>query len=85
MATIDRARRWRNQRANQRAVARFAEFWQALQHVGDALAEAQKAAKRADDAQWRPRKQRHWDLASVDEIRSAQVLAADRVQPGQGV
>lgn len=71
MATIDRARQWRRQRANRKALAQFAEFWQALQLVGDALAEAQKEAKRADDPKWKPRNQRHWELASVDEIRSA--------------
>lgn len=64
-------RRWARERANRKALERFAEFWQALQHVGDALAEAQRAAKNASDPSWRPRHQRHWDLASVPEIRGA--------------
>jgi hypothetical protein len=71
MATIDRARQAYRRRANRIAVQRFAEFWQALQHVGDALAEAQKESKRADDPKWKPQRQRHWELATVDEIRSA--------------
>ena len=40
-------------RANRQALARFAEFWQALQEVGDALAEAQRAAKNAEAGDWR--------------------------------
>jgi hypothetical protein len=65
--TRDRARR----RADRRAVARFAEFWSALQEVGDALAAAQRAAKHAGDGTWRPRNQRHWDIAAVDEVRGS--------------
>ncbi len=64
-------RRWAARRANRQAVARFGEFWQALQEVGDALAEAQRAAKNAEDSTWRARNQRHWNIASVDEVRSA--------------
>jgi hypothetical protein len=71
MATIDRAREWRRRRANRRALQQFAEFWRALQHVGDALAEAQREARRVDDPKWKPRNQRHWELATVDEIRTA--------------
>ena len=62
---------WAQRRANRQAVARFGEFWQALQEVGDALAEAQRAAKNAEDGTWRARNQRHWSIASVDEVRSA--------------
>ncbi len=64
-------RQWAARRANRQAVARFGEFWQALQEVGDALAEAQKAAKNAESDTWRGRNQRHWNIASVDEVRSA--------------
>ncbi len=74
MAVGDAARaaqRWAQRRANRQAVARFAEFWQALQEVGDALAEAQRAAKSAEDGTWKGRNQRHWSIASVDEVRSA--------------
>lgn len=70
-STVRAARGWAARRANRRAVAQFGEFWQALQQVGDALAEAQREAKRADDAKWRARNQRHWDLATVQEIRGA--------------
>ena len=65
------ARASARRRANRRAVARFGEFWQALQEVGDALAEAQRAAKNAEAGAWRERNQRHWAIAGVDEIRSA--------------
>ena len=64
-------RRWAARRANRQALARFAEFWQALQEVGDALAEAQRAAKNAESGDWRERHQRHWNIAGVDEVRSA--------------
>ena len=52
-------------------MARFGEFWQALQEVGDALAEAQRATKNAEDGTWKARNQRHWSIASIDEVRSA--------------
>ena len=65
------ARQWNRRRANRQALARFAEFWQALQEVGDALAEAQRAAKNTEAGAWRERNQRHWAIAGVDEIRSA--------------
>jgi hypothetical protein len=72
MATaMQKARQWHKARTNRIAVARFAEFWTALQNVGDALAEAQKESKRADDPRWKARNQRHWELASVEEIRGA--------------
>jgi uncharacterized protein YjiS (DUF1127 family) len=70
-SAVRSTRRWAKERANRKALERFAEFWQALQDVGDALAEAQRAAKKASDPSWRPRHQRHWDLASVEEIRSS--------------
>jgi endonuclease YncB( thermonuclease family) len=64
-------RRWAARRRNRQALARFAEFWQALQEVGDALAEAQRAAKNAESGDWKARNQRHWAIAGVDEVRSA--------------
>jgi hypothetical protein len=64
-------RGWAQRRADRRSVQRFGEFWQALQQVGDALAEAQRAAKRADDVAWKTRNQRHWNIATVDEVRTA--------------
>ena len=36
------ARGWQVRRANRRALARFGDFWAALQRVGDALADAEK-------------------------------------------
>src|SRR3954453_16027321 len=45
--------------------------WQALQEVGDALAEAQRATKNAEAGGWRERNQRHWTIASIDEVRTA--------------
>ena len=68
---VNATRRWAARRANRQALARFAEFWQALQEVGDTLAEAQRAAKNAESGDWRERNQRHWTIASVDEVRSA--------------
>ena len=74
-------RRWVSaRRANRQALARFAEFWQALQDVGDALAEAQTAAKNAESGDWRERNQRHWTIASVDEVRSALRAAASSLR-----
>ena len=61
----------RKRRADRRAVAQFQEFWTALQRVGDALSEVEKMSRRTTDTAWRHRKARHWELASVDEIRSA--------------
>lgn len=75
MAVIGSAARatrgWAQRRANRRSVQRFGEFWMALQAVGDVLAEVQRAAKRADDTTWKQRNQRHWNIATVDEVRTA--------------
>ena len=65
------AARYVKARSNREAVAKFGEFWQALQGVGDALAEAQKAAKNAEDSTWQRRNQRHWDIAGVDDVRGS--------------
>lgn len=70
-STAGAAARYVRARSDREAVAKFGEFWQALQGVGDALAEAQKAAKNAEGDTWKGRNQRHWDIASVDEVRSA--------------
>ncbi len=70
-SAVRAGRGWAQRRANRQAVARFAEFWQALQDVGDALAEAQKAAKNAESGTWRAHNERHWNIASVDEVRAA--------------
>ena len=70
MSAATAARQWVKGRANRRAVQRFAAFWNALQRVGNALAEAERLVKNADDG-WRQRNPRHWQVASVDEVRSA--------------
>lgn len=68
---VGAARDARRRRADRRAVAQFQEFWTALQHVGNALAEAEKLSKKSEDGAWRQRNTRHWALASTQEIRSA--------------
>jgi hypothetical protein len=66
------ARHWARGRVNRRALERFAAFWNALQRVGNALGEAERLAKNAEDASWwRQRNARHWSVASADEVRSA--------------
>ncbi len=64
-------RKWAKTRADKRALARFGEFWTALQHVGDVLAEAEKLAKNADDSAWTNRNARHWSIATSDEVKTA--------------
>ena len=56
---------------DRRALARFAEFWAALQLVGDALHEAEKLAKKAQDGPVNGGSRRHWDIASAEEVGSA--------------
>ena len=68
---VSLVRRHAKRRADRRSVARFAEFWQALQEVGDALAEAQRATRNAESGDWRQRNQRHWNIAGIDEVRTA--------------
>ena len=53
---------------DRRALARFAEFWAALQLVGDALHEAEKLAKKAQDGPVKAAGRRHWDIASAEEV-----------------
>lgn len=66
------ARGWQQRRANRRALARFGDFWAALQRVGDALADAEKAAKAADDHSWKDAAgKRHWSIATASEVRNA--------------
>lgn len=60
---------------NRRSVAKFAEFWAALQQVGDALAEVEKLGAKAQDVQ-RARASvgvngRSWAVATPDEIKAA--------------
>lgn len=60
---------------NRRSVAKFAEFWAALQQVGDALAEVEKLGSKAQDTQ-RARASvgingRSWSVATPEEIKAA--------------
>jgi hypothetical protein len=60
---------------NRRAVRRYAEFWTALQAVGNALAEAEKLGARAQDTN-RARASagiggRSWSVATPEEIKGA--------------
>jgi hypothetical protein len=63
-------RDWQRRRGDRRALARFAEFWAALQQVGDVLAEAERLSKAADDS-WKGKGARHWNIATADEVRSS--------------
>lgn len=76
MATTSRVRQWG--RANRQALARFAAFWTALQRVGDALADAEKVTKNAEEkAWWRDRNTRHWAIATAeDACRAVKVCRA---------
>lgn len=69
--TVQATRKWAAQRSKRNALAKFGEFWRALQLVGDVLAEAEKLSKSADDGIWRNRNNRHWSIATVDEVRSS--------------
>jgi hypothetical protein len=72
VTAADTARQWTRRRANRRALERFAAFWNALQRVGNALADAERLAKNAEDSSWwKQRNTRHWSVASADEVRSA--------------
>ncbi len=60
---------------HKRSVAKFAEFWTALQAVGDALAQVEKLGAKAQDAN-RARASagiggRSWSVATPEEIRAA--------------
>ncbi|MGQ0576738.1 MAG: hypothetical protein ACT4RN_21435 [Pseudonocardia sp.] len=71
-STYQAARGWQRRRADRRALARFGEFWAALQQVGDVLAEAERLSKSAvDNSSWRPNGSRHWTVATADEVRSS--------------
>lgn len=65
-----RAGSYRERRELRRAVYRFAEFWAALQHVGDVLAEADRLTAAAGDTARRGPLRRHWTIATPEEIRS---------------
>ncbi|MEJ3652535.1 hypothetical protein WEH80_06080 [Actinomycetes bacterium KLBMP 9759] len=63
--------RWVKRSKNQRALDKYAEFWAALQQVGDALAAIERLSRRADDASWMRCNERHWSIATADEVRVA--------------
>lgn len=69
-------------KVNRRALRKYGEFWRALQLVGDALTDAEKAAAKATDTTKTKRSGKgvsakagadgqHWSHASPDEISAA--------------
>jgi hypothetical protein len=75
MAAIDMTRFNVKGPLNRRAVAKYAEFWTALQAVGDALAQAEKLGAKAQDANKARASAgiggRSWSVATPEEIRGA--------------
>jgi hypothetical protein len=53
---------------NRRAMRRYAEFWKALQAVGEAIAEAEKVAGKATDAKT---SKARWSAATPEEMKAA--------------
>ena len=77
MATTPTGRRggsYRERRENRRALYRFAEFWAALQAVGDVLAEADRLTAAAGDKGSRGPIQRHGDRHPRGDPLRAQAL-----------
>ena len=73
---IDRTRYTPKGALHRRALRKYAEFWAALQAVGDALDQATKTAAKLQDAQKARASTggggpRHWSVASPEEIRAA--------------
>lgn len=72
-------------KVNRRALRKYGEFWRALQLVGDALAQAEKAAAKATDNGTGKRSRtggkgatakaggqgQHWSVASPEDISAA--------------
>ena len=60
---------------NRRSVAKYGEFWTALQQVGDALAQVEKLGAKAQDANKARASAgiggRSWSVATPEEIRAA--------------
>ena len=53
---------------NRRAMRRYAEFWKALQAVGEAIADAEKVAGKATDAKGTAAR---WSAATPEEMKAA--------------
>jgi hypothetical protein len=53
---------------NRRAMRRYAEFWKALQAVGEAIADAEKVAGKATDAKTAKAR---WSAATPEEMKAA--------------
>ena len=53
---------------NRRAMRRYAEFWKALQAVGEAVAEADRLAAKATDAK---ASKARWSAATPEEMKAA--------------
>jgi hypothetical protein len=56
---------------NRRALRKYGEFWRALQMVGNALAEAEKTAAKADTGGKTKGQTAHWSTATPDELKAA--------------
>ncbi len=55
---------------NRRALRKYGEFWRALQMVGNALAEAEKTAAKADTGKTKGQTA-HWSTPTPDELKAA--------------
>ena len=55
---------------NRRALRKYGEFWRALQLVGNALAEAEKTAAKADTG-GRKGQRAHWSTPTPEEMKAA--------------
>ena len=57
---------------NRRALRKYGEFWRALQMVGNALAEAEKTAAKADSGSKRRGGGRaHWSTPTPEEMKAS--------------
>lgn len=73
---LDRTRYRPRGPINRRALRKYAEFWMALQAVGDALDQAEKLAAKITDAQLAKASngrggRRSWSIATPEEMRAA--------------
>jgi hypothetical protein len=68
---------------NRRALRKYGEFWRALQLVGNAVAEAEKLAAKADQTE--PGKGAgNWAVPTAEELRRAAKKAGQSLQVMSG-